>query len=973
MKLLSTVYVAMLLANVQSLLALDPSKALTQYTRTVWRQEQGLPQDTVRAISQTSDGHLWLGTNEGLVRFDGYDFVTFTKGGGALPGNTVAKLCASTNGDLWIGTFDGLALYSKGHFKVFTARDGLPSGSVTALTVARNGAVWFAAGGIVSRYQNGKFTNFPKANVDPITPGRLLFADSQDQIWVGGKGGVARLSGDRFVPVFAKELNGYIVTSMLENARGLWIGGTKGILLVRPDGTEHQFTKRDGLPGDFVLAMREDREGNLWAGTSVGLSRLQNGRFSSFPAEKKEDQDLVWSLFEDREGDLWVGNNSSVSRLRDDLFTTYGQPEGLPGDEPFIVHQDRNQKMWVGYHDSGVIQFEPGKIRSFTTRDGLSSNEVFNLRDDPNGDLLIGTRGGLDRFHAGNFTHYVVPNPETKSVYDALVDRHGTLWAANSAGVFRFNGAHWHSVASGFGVSLLEASDGTLWAALLHTGLVRIKADSTRQFTTRDGLGSNELRSLYAEPDGTLWIGTFGGGLSFFKDGVFRSFTARDGLLSDNISHIEDDGHGYFWLSTTRGICRIAKQQLRDFAAGKLHELKPDNYGVADGLRSAQGAPAVPAGGGGTRSSDGRLWFTTGRGVAMIDPQAAPKNPSGVAPFTSVNGIAVDGHAVDEHSPARFKPGTGQVQLRYTGLYLSAPERLRYSYKLEGLEQDWIPAEGRRVITYNPLPAGRYNFRVRAMLPNGGSSESHFSFEVQPHIYQTRWFYVLCGLSLMVAIYAIYYFRLKQIQSRLSLVAQERVRMAREIHDTLAQGLVGISHQLDALSMKLHEDVDVAQQHLDLARRMARHSLTEARRSVFDLRSSELEKKDLQATLSASAPLWGAGSRVEIKVEVPDVAHSLPADVEQHLLRIAQEAVANAVRHAKATVILVQLEIAGRFLKLRVNDNGQGFQATTAFSLFTGHFGIRGMRERTERLGGEFALISGPGAGTSVEVTVPLG
>jgi hypothetical protein len=401
--------------------------------------------------------------------------------------------------------------------------------------------------------------------------------------------------------------------------------------------------------------------------------------------------------------------------------------------------------------------------------------------------------------------------------------------------------------------------------------------------------------------------------------------------------------------------------------------LKPDNYGVADGLRSAQVAPAVPAAGGGTRTRDGRLWFTTGRGVAMVDPRTVPANTSSIAPFTNISEVIVDGRPANPAASASFKPGTGNVQFRYTGLYLSAPERLRYSYKLEGLDREWTPADTRRVITYNPLPPGHYNFRVQAMLPKGGSTETQFAFEVQPHFYQTGWFYALCAVCALGAAYGLYYIRLKRVQSGLALVANERTRMAREIHDTLAQGLIGISHQLDALDMKLHEDTDLAQQHLDLARKMARHSLTEARRSVFDLRSSELEKKDLFTTLVVSAPLWAAGSRVEVKVEVGQFLRPLPADVEQNLLRIAQEAVANAVRHAKATVILVQLEMADRMLQLRVKDNGQGFQPNGPFSIVAGHFGIVGMRERTQRLGGEFELLSDPLSGTSVEVKVPLG
>jgi signal transduction histidine kinase len=390
-------------------------------------------------------------------------------------------------------------------------------------------------------------------------------------------------------------------------------------------------------------------------------------------------------------------------------------------------------------------------------------------------------------------------------------------------------------------------------------------------------------------------------------------------------------------------------------------------------LRSAQVSPAVPASGGGTHTSDGRLWFTTGAGVAVIDPRAARKSWPDTPPLISVDEVIVDGRRVGSTARQKFRPGTRHVQFRFTGVYMRSPERVRYTYKLEGLDSDWTAADERRTVNFNPLPPGTYNFRVRALLPEGAFTEAHFAFAVQPYAYQTRWLFALAGLSALGALYGIYYFRLRHVQGRLALVSQERTRMAREIHDTLAQGLIGISHQLDASVMTLREDVDLAQQHLDLARKMARHSLKDARRSVFDLRSSELEKKDLPATLHASAKGWAAGSRVEVKVETTRIGTALPADVEQNLLRIAQEAVANAVRHAKATMILVQLEVEDRSLKLRVKDDGQGFHPSTTHSLVAGHFGILGMQERAERLGGVFGLESRPGSGTLVEVLIPLG
>lgn len=968
------------------LLALDPSKALTQYTRGVWTQAQGLPQDTVRAIAQTQDGYLWLGTSEGLARFDGYDFVTFTKDDGSLPSNSITTLSAGRSGSLWIGTSSGLARYSDGQFRTFTAKDGVPPGAVTAVVEDHAGVLWFVSGDFLSRFENGNFTTYPKESLAPVEAARVVYEDREDQLWVGGSKGVVKLTGDKFSTVLtAADLGGNVITSIVEGARGTWIAGIDGIILVRPGGKLTRFSTRDGLPNNFIQALCADRAGNLWVGTYGGLSRLENDRFVSARANQ-DDRDWVWSLFEDREGDLWVGMNSALIRLRDDRFSMYGSSEGLPSDEPVAVHQDRRGGIWVGYHVGGLVAFRPGKFRIYTTRDGLPSNEIFSIRDGGDGELLIGTYGGLSRMSAGHFINYTVPDPVGRtSVYDAIEDARGHVWAATPSGVYEYDGVQWHHVVRGrsstsdFVVTLAKGREGSLWAGTLDNGLWEVvnpnaPNDKPRLFTTADALLGNQIRSLYQDFDGSLWIGSFGSGLIRFRDGVFTRYAARDGLLSDNISHVEDDEMGSLWLSTTRGICRISKKQLEDFSAGRIRVLTPQNYGTADGLRSAQCAPSFPAGGGGTRTSDGRLWFPTTRGLAAIDPNAAgPDAPEGAStPIAHIVEISVDGHAVAASRAARLEPGVAQVQFRYAGIYLSAPDRVRYSYKLEGLDHDWISAGSRRTIDYNPLPHGRYRFAVRAALPGGAASETQFAFEVLPHFFETQWFLGLCAISLAGAVYGIYRLRLMRIHSRFALVCKERARLAREIHDTLAQGFVGISHQLDALAIQIDGDPDVARQQLNLARKMARHSLTEARRSVMDLRAPELEEQDLPTALAASARLWVAGSPANVRVEVSGVKQDLPADLEQNLLRIAQEAVANAVKHANARMIWVDLESKGRFLQLRVKDDGQGFEPSGTFSAIGGHFGILGMRERAERLGGKFALASCPGSGTQVEVTVPL-
>jgi ligand-binding sensor domain-containing protein/two-component sensor histidine kinase len=966
------------------LLALDPNKALTQYTQTVWTQAQGLPQDTVRAITQTDDGYLWLGTSEGLARFDGYEFVTFTKATGALPGDSVTQLSVSKSGVLWIGTNGGVARYADGQFRTYSVKDGMPPGTVTSLAEDNTGALWIVAGGSLSRFQDGKFSTYSPKSLVPVESARVAYADG-NRLWVGGVGGVVEKNGDAFSPVpAAADWKENIITCILRDSSGLWLAGTQGTILMQPSGHLTKFRKRDGLSG--VVAISTDRSGNLWLGTENGLSRIRNGRLIAPTPPSGNNNERVWSLFVDREGDLWAGMYSSLHRFRDDRFITYGRPEGLPSDEPSTVHQDKRGEVWIGYSDGGLAAFDRGRIRTFTSKDGLPSDQVNSIRDLRSGGLLIGTGGGLSLWRNGQFSNCTVPDPVRRpSVNDAIEDSQGNLWAATSGGVYEFDGKTWRariqegSAPSNIAVVLTQTHDGSVWAGTLLNGLWQVTngkhpARQPRLYTTQDQLGSNQIRSLYEDGEGTLWIGTLGGGLNTFRDGVFHRFTVRDGLPSDNIAHVQDDQHGSLWLSTPRGICRVAKRQLEDFRTGKIRVLTPENFGIADGLRSAQCAPSFPAGGGGTRSNDGRLWFPTGLGVATIDPHAAaPQVPvEAVTPAARIVEVSVGGRLVDSRHEVKLKPGVGQIQFRYAGIYLAAPERVRYSFKLEGLDPDWMSAGSRRSISYNPLPHGRYRFVVRAMLPGGGTSESAFAFEILPRFFETQAFRWICAILIPGLMYGAYRLRLRRIHNRFALVFEERARMAREIHDTLAQGFVGIAHQLDALAIKFSGDREIAREHLDLARKMARHSLTEARRSVMDLRTTELENQDLPSALAASARHWAAGSAVDLQLQITGVRQKLSAELELNLLRIAQEAVANAMKHARARIIRVELAAEGRFLRLGVKDDGQGFEPSGTFSAIGGHFGIVGMRERAQRLGGKFSLSSTLGSGTEVEVRVPL-
>ena len=961
-------------------LALDPHKTLTQFTRRVWTQADGLPQDTIRRITQTTDGYLWLGTEEGLARFDGYDFTVFTKGNSPLPDNTITHLASGRDGVLWIGTPAGLARYRDGIFTVFNMKNGLPDNVISAVFEDHTGTTWVTAGVYLCRIDGNKITSFPPEKFSPIQTVSVIYEDPENTLWIAGRGGLERFTDGHFVRVLgAAEMNGSVAIVMgCDRHNNLWISGTKGLISRAPTGKLRNFDSHRGLPDDLVRALVIDRDGTIWAGTTGGLSRLEDGRFVSSGLGEGNDSE-VRVLYEDREGDLWVGTNSGLNRLRDDRVTMYGRPEGLPSDEPLAIHEDSHGDMWVGYRGPGLVAIHDGRLRAYTTRDGLSSNAVYSIRESRNGDLLIATRFGLSRMHEGSFLNFLLPDSlGRRGVFDTLEDRRGRIWAAAPGGVYRMAGASFENIIGGgpvvndSAIALTESPDGSIWAATFGDGLWQIGDRGKRQFTTADGLDSNQIRSLYQDPDGTLWIGTFGGGLNVLRLGVFSSYTAKDGLLSDNVSHIEDDGKGSLWLGTTRGICRIAKHQLLDFSAGRIKTLRPENYGVEDGLRSDECAPGYPAAGRGTRSREGRLWFPTSRGVAIIDPNIDEREQVPLKPTLRLLEVTVDGQKMDLGRTAVLKPGASRVQFRYAGIHLSSPERIRYAYKLEGLDEDWSNPGTLRTIDYGSLPHGSYRFLVRAMLPGQPFSEASFSLEVMPRFYERKYFLWLCAGTFLAAMYGLYELRLQQMRGRFSLILEERGRMAREIHDTLAQGFIGIARQLDAVTKRMKGQDPITQQHLEVAQKMARHSLTEAMRSIMDLRAAELENGDLVSALKTATQEWTAQSGVACEIDVPQALPKLLEDVEHNLIRISQEAVTNALKHADADKIWIHLGMEPDRLVLSVRDNGRGFEIPAKFETVGGHFGLLGMRERAERLGGELKLSSEPGVGTQIDVIIPL-
>ena len=773
------------------LLGLSPSKALHQYGQRHWDSEGGLPHNSAEAIAQTPDGYLWIGTSEGLARFDGVQFTVFNRSNSeVLNANSVVALCVSRDGSLWIGTDgSGLILWKDGKFINYGREVGLHATTVRALYEDRQGTLWAGTREGLYRIQRGISTYVPSDTPKALSI-RAIHARLNGEMWIGHSLGLSRLENGRLLDFgdrLAIPLNS--VSSFAETPDGsLWFGATTGLHRLK-EGKVSVLKVADGLSSDTVRALEVDNRGTLWIGTNGGLNRWFNGLVPD-PVGETLSHGVVHSIYQGAEGSLWIGTYGGLHQLRDYTFETYGSAEGLTNNDVNTLFEDRSGELWAGSWGGGLNRKQGDHFVNVPWLPDSQHKLLYSIAEGPDGSLWVATGGGLVRKQGEKLTVYGEKEGlDIESIRSLLIGADGSLWIGSQGRLSRFQEGRFTHYTAENGlprqrvIALFEDRDGTLWIGTNGGGLSRFNSGKFTTFTTRDGLPHASVVALHGDPEGNLWIGTKGGGLGRFRDGRFVSFARKSSALPANVYRILEH-KGILWMSSDKGIFRVRKADLEAQANGTLEVAPTVAYGRADGMQSTycNGEAHQPAG---WKTRDDKLWFPTIRGIVVIDPDRLKSDER--PPRVLVESVVVGGSPIDLAQPVKTASVAGPLEIRYTAANLIDPQSLRFHYRLEGFDADWVDAGARRAAYYTNLPPGSYRFRVRARSREGiwSDTDAQVALYLEPRFYQTYWFYGLCVVGVLVAGVGFHQVRTRQQRQReqelVQLVGERTAELQREV------------------------------------------------------------------------------------------------------------------------------------------------------------------------------------------------
>jgi len=974
-------------APVSTTLSADAGQSSPEYRIDVWQTSDGLPGNTVTAIQQTPDGYLWIGTFNGLARFDGVRFKVFGEAS-ELPTTRVLSLLAARDGTLWIGTDGGgLIVRRDGAFHALTRRDGLPGETVTALAENRAGHIWVGTPNGLSCWREGKLVDPAWLGESRALPITGVVIDRHDTLWaVAGNRLVVSRTNAVLEKPDADDPSSFstVLTAEAGRSAQVWFGGPNGYLGGLSNDIVHVFREQLGQLLEPIWALCETGAGDVWAGTANGgLRRLRHGRFSSVTTQEGLSDNSVRCVFEDREGSLWVGTvGGGLNRVKPRKVTTFTTRDGLAHNVVMSLAEDAEGALWIGSNCGGLTTRRNGVFAPFYANYLLDNECTWSLLPASDGALWVGTwGGGLFQLRGREVKNFPVAQPGNDEPILALAEASpGKLWLGTMRGLKSFHDGRVFSegATNGYPVTAFARdSDGMMWAGTSGGGLLRLEPSRTTALTRRDGLPSDFIRTLFCDSAGVLWIGT-GGGLARRADGRLTAFTRAHGLPDDVISQILEDHRGNLWFGCNQGVFRVARNEFEAVADGYASRVNAISYGRAEGMESLECTGGFgPAG---LKTRDGKLWFSTVKGLVMIDPATISVND--LPPPVVIEELIADGGPPSEisnlKSQIRLGPGVQRVEFRFAALSLVAPERNRFKYRLDGLDAAWVDAGAQRMAAYPHLPPGRYVFRVTACNNDGVWNDrgAALAFSVRPHFWQTWWFRLgAVGLLVGGGAWTVRFTAVRRLRRKLrrleeiNAVEKERARIAQDIHDELGANLTRIA-LLTEVGQKHRGQPDEVAADLGKISATARETVRAMDAIVWAVNPRNDSLDHFANYVSQFAEEFFRPTSIRCRLDIPaDLPeHALSTEARHHLFLAVKEGLNNVVRHSGATEVWLRLNLDDGELAIAIADNGHGMS--------TGHDGGRhdgltNIRKRMESLGGRFAVTSGA-TGTTLQMRLPL-
>jgi len=961
------------------------SAAPNCFTVRTWQTDEGLPQNQVLAITQTRDGYLWVGTRQGLARFDGVRFVLVEDSNAPeISRRSINALCATHDGSLWIACAGGSVYRARqGGFEHFTEAKGLPGGEPRCLLESRDGTIWVGSDAGLGRFRDGRFEVYTERAGLADNSVRGLCEDKEGVLRVATRSGLSTLqpNGKFSTRSIGAGSRANSLKAVCVDASGtIWVASNEGATRFMEPGCK-LYSSEEGLPDRLVTSLLSDRVGRVWVGTFSGLACIENGSVTCRPLNEAGFGDLVHAVYEDVEGTIWVGARDGLYRLRPARFSNYTTQEGLRSDNAMSICEDREGGLCVATWGGGLNVLKNGLNTVYGTTNGLTHDSVLALCEAADGALWVGMdfNGGLNRLVQGTNT---IERPV--GLIDAPVrviheDRTGAMWIGTRSGLNHVRGGAWATYTRTNGLAgdnvtvIKEDRKGTIWIGT-DGGVSRWTGSGFTNLTTREGLSNNNVNALYEDDDGVLWIGTRGGGLNRFKDRRVTAYRKAQGLFTDDIFEILEDEFGHFWISSGGGIFRVARAALADLDAGRAKTLECTVYGKADGLATVQcNGVAKPAG---WRARDGRLWFPTIRGVVAVDP----RSPSNDLPPPVVieevlgdkrrlagAGLIPGSGGAGGAGYVALKPGRGELEIRYTSLSLAAPERNRFKYRLEGADPDWVDAGVRRAAFYSNLRPGNYIFQVLASNNDGvwNHTGAMLRITVHPHFWQAWWFELTIPAALLLGLAVWIQVRV----TRLRELERLRVRIAADLHDDVGARLTKVAMLTESVDRTTGKE-DRNKANIRNIASTTREVIQSMDEIVWTINPKNDTLENLANYLFQYAQEYFLNTEVRCRMELPSEFpnHVLSTEQRHNLFMAVKEALNNVLKHAKATETRLELAAPAGELRIVISDNGRGI----ANEAGADGEGLENMRKRLEQIGGTLQVRSRWGIGTEIELRVPL-